>query len=130
LWPSGWRFDDRVTGNLSKYLPTSKVVHIEIDPAEINKNVKAHAPVLGDAKDVLEALLPMVDAKDHPEWVARFLECRRIEMEKVITEALQPTDTGEIRMGTGNSRSIRSNQREGHRRYGCRPAPDDGRPLL
>jgi acetolactate synthase-1/2/3 large subunit len=95
----GMRFDDRVTGNLSKYLPTSKVVHIEIDPAEINKNVKAHAPVLGDAKDVLEALLPMVDAKDHPEWVARFLECRRIEMEKVITEALQPTDTGEIRMG-------------------------------
>ncbi|MTB50998.1 biosynthetic-type acetolactate synthase large subunit [Lewinella sp. W8] len=95
----GMRFDDRVTGNLSKYLPDSKVVHIEIDPAEINKNVKAEAPVLGDARDVLEALLPMVTEKRHPEWAERFRECRRIEEDRVIREALLPTAEGEIRMG-------------------------------
>ncbi|MBB4078207.1 acetolactate synthase-1/2/3 large subunit [Lewinella aquimaris] len=95
----GMRFDDRVTGLLSKYLPNSKVVHIEVDPAELNKNVKAVAPVLGDAREVLELLLPMVEQRTYPEWVARFDECRRIEHRRVISEAIKPTDDGQIRMG-------------------------------
>ncbi|WP_116105415.1 biosynthetic-type acetolactate synthase large subunit [Lewinella sp. IMCC34191] len=95
----GMRFDDRVTGLLSKYLPDARVVHIEVDPAEINKNVKAEAPVLGDAREVLEALLPMVEEKSYPEWVARFYECSEIEERRVISEAIKPTADGQIRMG-------------------------------
>ena len=95
----GMRFDDRVTGLLSKYLPDSKVVHIEVDPAELNKNVKAAAPVLGDARDVLQALLPMVEQKTYPEWVGRFRECARIEQERVISQATIATPDGQIRMG-------------------------------
>ena len=98
----GMRFDDRVTGLLSKYLPNSQVVHIEVDPAELNKNVMAAAPVLGDARDVLQALLPLVEEKSYPEWVARFTECARIEEERVISEAIRPTDDGQIRMGAGH----------------------------
>ncbi len=107
----GMRFDDRVTGLLSKYLPNSKVVHIEVDPAELNKNVKAVAPVLGDAREVLALLLPMVEEKTYPEWVARFNACARIEDERVISVAITPTESGEIRMG----QVIRevSNQTEG-----------------
>ncbi|MEO0734431.1 MAG: biosynthetic-type acetolactate synthase large subunit, partial [Bacteroidota bacterium] len=94
----GMRFDDRVTGKLDTYLPDAKVVHIEIDPAELNKNVKAVAPVLGDAKDVLERLMPMVDQRTHTDWVARFRECDRIEQERVIDEATTATADGQIRM--------------------------------
>ena len=95
----GMRFDDRVTGNLSKYLPHARVVHIEVDPAELNKNVPAAAPVLGDAREVLEELLPLVDRKTYPAWTARFDECARIEQERVISDATRPTADGQIRMG-------------------------------
>ena len=95
----GMRFDDRVTGRLDKYLPDAQVVHIEVDPAELNKNVRAAAPVLGDAREVLEALLPLVEKKSYPEWVDRFRECARIEEERVISIAVKPTDDGQIRMG-------------------------------
>jgi acetolactate synthase I/II/III large subunit len=95
----GMRFDDRVTGNLSKYAKQAKVVHIEIDKCEINKNVFAHAPVHADAKAALAALLPLVEEKTYPEWYAEFAECERIEKEKVIDRDLQPSPNGEIRMG-------------------------------
>jgi acetolactate synthase-1/2/3 large subunit len=95
----GMRFDDRVTGKLSEYLPDAKVVHIEIDPAEINKNVRVQAPVLGDAGEVLHALLPLVNRKTYPAWTARFRECARTEQERVIDIATQPTQDGQIRMG-------------------------------
>ncbi len=95
----GMRFDDRVTGKLDKYLPDAKVVHIEVDPAELNKNVPAIAPILGDAREVLEMLMPLVKQKTYPEWVARFKECDRIEEERVISEAILPTEDGQIRMG-------------------------------
>ncbi|MFK8162008.1 MAG: thiamine pyrophosphate-binding protein, partial [Lewinella sp.] len=95
----GMRFDDRVTGKLSEYIPNAQVVHIEVDPAEINKNVRTIAPVLGDAKEVLEMLLPLVEQKSYPEWVARFNECHRIEEKRVIREAIGPTEDGQIRMG-------------------------------
>ncbi len=95
----GMRFDDRVTGKLSTYLPNSKVIHIEVDPAELNKNVQATVPVLGDAKEALEALLPQVDRKSHPAWVTRFYDCASEEEQRVIKEALAPTPAGELRMG-------------------------------
>lgn len=95
----GMRFDDRVTGLLEKYLPDAQVIHIEVDPAEINKNVRTIAPVLGDAREVLQQLIEMVEEKSYPAWIARFNECARIENERVISKAIKPTDDGQIRMG-------------------------------
>mgnify|MGYP000173214709 CR=1 FL=1 len=95
----GMRFDDRVTGRLSAYAKQAKVIHIEIDPSEINKNVPADYPILGDAKQALEALMPLVKTKSYPEWLESFAECARIEQEKVIDNALQATEDGQIRMG-------------------------------
>lgn len=95
----GMRFDDRVTGNLERYAKQAKVIHIEIDPSEIGKNVHADFPVLGDAKAALEALLPIVEEKRYPEWTASFRACDKIEYEKVIQKALQPNQDGQIQMG-------------------------------
>ena len=95
----GMRFDDRVTGRLDAYAKQAKVIHIEIDPSEINKNVPADFPILGDAKQALEALLPLVKTKSYPEWLESFAECSRIEQETVIDQALRATDDGQIRMG-------------------------------
>ncbi len=68
----GMRFDDRITGDLATYAKQAKVVHIEIDPAEIDKNVKADAPVVGDAKASLQALLPLIKPTEHLAWRAEF----------------------------------------------------------
>lgn len=95
----GMRFDDRVTGNLEKYAKQAKVIHIEIDPSEINKNVPADVPILGDAKETLEALLPLIKQKSYPEWVAEFQRLHQMEEEKVIQRDLLPTSDGKIRMG-------------------------------
>jgi acetolactate synthase-1/2/3 large subunit len=95
----GMRFDDRVTGRLDRYLPSSKVIHFEIDPAEIDKNVKTTVAVLGDARQNLEAILPLIKPRTHPEWIARFDACAAREQEVVISTALSPTPTGELRMG-------------------------------
>lgn len=95
----GMRFDDRVTGNLKRYAKQARIIHIEIDPSEINKNVHAHVPILSDAKLALQKLLPLVNENAHPEWVKEFHACAQIEHEKVITKALQPSPKGEIRMG-------------------------------
>lgn len=94
----GMRFDDRVTGDLSTYAKQAKVIHIEIDPAEINKNVKADVAVLSDARYALEALLPKVQQKSYPEWVNEFKECYDIEYEKVIRKDIYP-ESGQIKMG-------------------------------
>jgi acetolactate synthase-1/2/3 large subunit len=80
----GMRFDDRVTGDLSRYAKQAKVVHLEIDSAEINKIVKADVPVLGDVKETLPLLTNLIKTKDHSEWMARFKELDKIEEEKVI----------------------------------------------
>ena len=95
----GMRFDDRVTGNLDKYAKQARVIHIEIDASELNKNVKAHVPIHADAKMALEALMPLVKTKKYPKWLAEFHECDRIEREKVIERDCRPSDKGEIRMG-------------------------------
>ncbi len=95
----GMRFDDRVTGHLERYAKQAKIIHMEIDLSEINKNVKAHIPLPGDAKATLEALLPLVREKSYPGWVESFHACDRIEHEKVIDHALKPTPAGGLTMG-------------------------------
>ncbi len=90
----GMRFDDRVTGDLSRYAKQAKVVHFEIDPAEIDKNVKTDVAVLGDAKESLAALLPLLEEKTHPEWHQKFKDLYAIEYEKVIKNDLHPTKEG------------------------------------
>src|SRR5260370_18746655 len=65
----GMRFDDRVTGNLKNYAPNAKKIHIEIDPAEINKNVKVDVPLVGDLRQVLLELLPHVESIDRSDWL-------------------------------------------------------------
>lgn len=86
----GMRFDDRVTGRLDAYAKQAKVIHLEIDPAEINKNVPAEVAVLGDAKDSLRRLTALVRPNSHEAWLARFRECDRLEHEKVIQDELHP----------------------------------------
>lgn len=66
----GARFSDRVVGDTSKFAKKAKIIHIELDPSEIGKNVEAYLSIMGDAKEVLEALIPQVDSKNHPEWIA------------------------------------------------------------
>ncbi|WP_292948277.1 biosynthetic-type acetolactate synthase large subunit [Olleya sp. UBA1516] len=90
----GMRFDDRVTGNLATYAKQAKVIHFEIDPAEIDKNVKTDVAVLGDAKESLTALLPLLEEKTHLEWHQKFKDLYAIEYEKVIKHDLHPTKEG------------------------------------
>ncbi|WP_299250779.1 biosynthetic-type acetolactate synthase large subunit [uncultured Lacinutrix sp.] len=90
----GMRFDDRVTGDLSRYAKQAKVIHFEIDPAEIDKNVKTEVAVLGDAKESLAALLPLLEEKTHPEWHQKFKDLYAVEYEKVIKDDLYPTKEG------------------------------------
>lgn len=94
----GMRFDDRVTGNLSKYAKQAKVVHLDIDPAEISKNIKADVPVLGDCKESLQALTQAVHMNSHAAWLERFRDHDQIEREMVIDKELNPTE-GQLTMG-------------------------------
>lgn len=93
----GMRFDDRVTGNVSKYAKQAKVVHFEIDPSEINKIIPADVAVLGDAKESLGLLLPKIKTTKHTDWLKRFEDCNDIEFEKVIKHAVDP-DSKQLRM--------------------------------
>ncbi|MDX1939012.1 MAG: biosynthetic-type acetolactate synthase large subunit [Saprospiraceae bacterium] len=95
----GMRFDDRVTGRLSGYAKQAKVIHIEIDPSEVCKNVFADVPVVSDAKLALEALLPLVNEKSYPDWIAEFKRHDAIEYEKVIHKDMKPTADGQLKMG-------------------------------
>ena len=94
----GMRFDDRVTGKLDEYAAQAKVIHFEIDPAEIDKNVKTDVAVLGDAKASLEAILPLINKNSHTDWHQEFKDLYTIEYEKVIKNDLYPTKEG-ITMG-------------------------------
>ncbi|RYD87009.1 MAG: acetolactate synthase large subunit, partial [Sphingobacteriales bacterium] len=94
----GMRFDDRVTGRLDKYAKQAQVIHLDIDPAEIDKNVKSTVPVWGDCKETLPLLTALVEEKQHTEWLAKFNEFTRQEVEQVIHDELNPT-TGEMTMG-------------------------------
>ncbi len=87
----GMRFDDRVTGRLDKYAKQAKVVHLDIDPAEIDKNVKATVPVWGDCKETLPLLTALVSPKKHEAWLAKFREHDVQEQAAVIENELRPT---------------------------------------
>jgi acetolactate synthase-1/2/3 large subunit len=90
----GMRFDDRVTGTLSTYAKQAKVIHFEIDPAEIDKNVKTDVAVLGDAKASLELLLPLLNENTHSDWCQKFTDLYAIEYDKVIKHDLYPSTEG------------------------------------
>lgn len=90
----GMRFDDRVTGDLNTYAKQAKVIHFEIDPAEVNKNVNAELAVLGDSKESLAALLPLLYKKEHTDWHQRFKDLYQIEYDKIISEDIYPTKEG------------------------------------
>lgn len=90
----GMRFDDRVTGDLKRYAKQAKVIHLELDAAEINKNVKTEVAVLGDCKESLAMLTDAVEKKQHPEWIARFRELEQMEREAVVQHDVTPTKTG------------------------------------
>lgn len=87
----GMRFDDRVTGRLDKYAKQAKVIHLDIDPAEIDKNVKATVPVWGDCKETLPLLTALIEKRNHASWLERFRELEKEEVKEVIQEELNPT---------------------------------------
>jgi len=87
----GMRFDDRVTGRLDRYAKQAKVIHLDIDPAEIDKNIKADIPVWGDCKESLPLITALLEKRDHSAWVKKFSECMEKEQEVVIHDELNPT---------------------------------------
>ena len=94
----GMRFDDRVTGRLDKYAKQAKVIHFDIDPAEIDKNVKAEVGVWGDCKETLPLLTNLVKENKHEDWLAKFRDYNQQEIDQVITPELYP-ESDEITMG-------------------------------
>lgn len=94
----GMRFDDRVTGNPADYATQAKVVHLEIDPAEVNKIIPAEVALVGDARTSLRALLPHIAARTHTAWLEEFRTCDAIEHDKVVAHEVFATE-GELRMG-------------------------------
>ena len=90
----GMRFDDRVTGSLNTYAKQAKIIHFEIDPAEVDKNVKTDVAVIGDSKDSLTQLLPLLNTNSHESWLQKFNDLYDIEFEKVIKDDISPTKEG------------------------------------
>ena len=90
----GMRFDDRVTGDLKTYAKQAKIIHFEIDPAEVNKNVKVDIAILGNCNKSLNAILPYIKDKDHFSWVSKFDSLMKIERKKVIKDDLFPKKEG------------------------------------
>jgi acetolactate synthase-1/2/3 large subunit len=94
----GMRFDDRVTGNLKKYAKKAAIIHIEIDEAEINKNVLVDIEINNDAKEVLKSLIPLVKENSFEKWIREFRICDKTEYEEVVKPETKP-ETGDLRMG-------------------------------
>ncbi|MBI9041587.1 biosynthetic-type acetolactate synthase large subunit [Lutibacter sp.] len=90
----GMRFDDRVTGNLATYAKQAKVIHFEIDPAEVDKNVKTDVAVIADVKETLVEIMQYVNEADHKEWMQEFDKLYQIEKDAVINYQLNPTKEG------------------------------------
>ena len=123
----GMRFDDRVTGNLKTYAKQAKIIHLEIDPSELNKNVKVDLPVLGDCKQTLAAIAKLVDKATHKSWIDGFKPYDEKEYNKVIEPALYPTE-GPLLMGeivrkvsdAANSEAIMVTDVGQNQMFGCR----------
>lgn len=94
----GMRFDDRVTGRLDKYAKQAKIIHLDIDPSEIDKNVKTTVPVWGDCKETLPLLTELIETKFYPQWIHRFNEFKLKEETLCINKELNPT-TEDLTMG-------------------------------
>lgn len=99
----GMRFDDRVTGNLAKYAKQAKVIHLEIDPAEIDKNVKTDVAIIADCKESLIELTKLVNKNNHQNWINKFNELAEVEYHKVIDCETNPSSF-ELTMGEVISR--------------------------
>jgi len=93
----GMRFDDRVTGNVSKYAKQARVIHIDIDKAEISKIIPAHVPVHADAKEALRALIDKCKINNHKDWLDKFHALNEIENDKIIQKEFNPS--GPLVMG-------------------------------
>jgi len=125
----GMRFDDRVTGKLDTYAKQAKVIHFEIDPAEVGKNVKPDIALLGDCKETLSLLLPMVEENEHQQWKGEFDQKYEEEFATVIKNDLHPTKPGltmgevieEINKATGNDAVIVTDVGQ-HQMIACRYA--------
>ena len=90
----GMRFDDRVTGDPNTYASQAKIIHLDIDPAEINKNINVDVPVIGDCKESLKLITKKIQNKAHVKWISRFDDLMKIEFEKVINSDLNPVKDG------------------------------------
>ena len=95
----GMRFDDRITGDLNSYARQAKIVHLDVDPAEINKNVKVDAPVLGNVKTTLPLLTEKLNVAKHDDWISSFEKFEKEEFEKVIKNEIFPAESTKITMG-------------------------------
>lgn len=95
----GMRFADRVTGDLKRYAKNAKIIHLEIDPAEINKNVKCDVALLGNVKQTLPALTAKLNKQEHTQWINSFAEYEAKEKERVIDKELHPTQGEPLKMG-------------------------------
>ena len=94
----GMRFDDRVTGRLDQYAKQAKIIHLDIDKAEINKNVKVDVPVLGNCKETLPLITTFINKREHSDWHQKFKDCLEVESINLINDELHPTEE-EITMG-------------------------------
>jgi len=125
----GMRFDDRVTGSLDTYAKQAKIIHFDIDPAEINKNVKADVAVLGDSKATLDLLLPLIKNNKHETWHNQFKEKYKIEFDQIIKNDVYPTKDKltmaevieEINLASGHKAIIVSDVGQ-HQMIACRYA--------
>ncbi|MEX0291254.1 MAG: biosynthetic-type acetolactate synthase large subunit [Flavobacteriaceae bacterium] len=128
----GMRFDDRVTGNLETYAKQAKIIHFEIDPAEINKNVSVDIAVLGNARETLDLLIPQIKENSHDAWRSQFDEKYEEEYEAVIKNDLHPTKEGltmgevikEINLASKNKAVIVTDVGQ-HQMIACRYAKFD-----
>ncbi len=90
----GMRFDDRVTGDPKTYAKQAKIIHLDIDPAEIDKNIKVEVPIIGDCKESLKLITDKIEKKSHNKWISKFDDLMKIEFDKVINSDLNPSKKG------------------------------------